>query len=191
MRHQLQSKLFSAVLRVAAQQAIDNSPRKVDVRLPRTGNSNSYGARPVHRIITMMKWIRTSRLSIKNYSPPYGQQCQSRLFDSCPGNKPKVFNCVTSLLGYPERNVPQSVSRGRREDPRGRSPYQTSEFPSTSESPTELPTHRLRAMVNLGILPRVESLQPSYTGLYPTGGTLHGVVSPEQNYAEAKKQLPL
>ena len=29
------------------------------------GNSNSHGARPVHLIITMMKWIRTSRLSIK------------------------------------------------------------------------------------------------------------------------------
>ena len=30
------------------------------------GNSNSHGARPVHLIITMLKWIRTSRLSIKN-----------------------------------------------------------------------------------------------------------------------------
>jgi len=40
--------------------------RKVDVRLPGKGNSNSNGARPVHLIITMIKWIRTSRLSIKN-----------------------------------------------------------------------------------------------------------------------------
>jgi len=30
------------------------------------GSSNSHGARPVHLIITMMKWIRTSRLSMKN-----------------------------------------------------------------------------------------------------------------------------
>ena len=30
------------------------------------GNSNSHGARPVHLIITMIKWIRTTRLSIKN-----------------------------------------------------------------------------------------------------------------------------
>ena len=30
------------------------------------GNSNSHGARPVHLIITMIQWIRTSRLSIKN-----------------------------------------------------------------------------------------------------------------------------
>jgi len=40
--------------------------RKVDVRLPGKGNSNSHGARPVHLIITTIKWIRTSRLSIKN-----------------------------------------------------------------------------------------------------------------------------
>ena len=40
--------------------------RKVDVRLPEKGNSNSHGTRPVHQIITMITWIRTSRLSIKN-----------------------------------------------------------------------------------------------------------------------------
>ena len=40
--------------------------RKVDVRLPGKGDSISHGARPVHLIITMIKWIRTSKLSIKN-----------------------------------------------------------------------------------------------------------------------------
>ena len=40
--------------------------RKVDVRLLGKGNSNSHGARPVHLIIMMIKWIRTSRLSIEN-----------------------------------------------------------------------------------------------------------------------------
>jgi len=41
--------------------------RKVDVRLPGKGISNGCGgARPDHLIITMIKWIRTSRLSIKN-----------------------------------------------------------------------------------------------------------------------------
>ena len=40
--------------------------REVDVRLPGNGNSDSHGARPEHLIITMIKWIRTSRLSIKN-----------------------------------------------------------------------------------------------------------------------------
>ena len=43
--------------------------KKVDIRLPRQGNSNSHGARPVHLIISMIKWIRTSRLSIKNSLP--------------------------------------------------------------------------------------------------------------------------
>ena len=37
--------------------------RKVDIRLPGKGNSNSHGARPVHQ---NHRWIRTSRLSIKN-----------------------------------------------------------------------------------------------------------------------------
>ena len=40
-------------------------PRKVLVSLPGKGNSNSHGARPVHPIISMMKWIRICRLSIK------------------------------------------------------------------------------------------------------------------------------
>ena len=38
---------------------------KVDVRLPAQGILNSHGAKPVYLIITMIKWIRTSRLSIK------------------------------------------------------------------------------------------------------------------------------
>jgi hypothetical protein len=41
--------------------------RGARIRLPGKGNSNSHGARPVHLIITMAKWIRTSRLSIKNF----------------------------------------------------------------------------------------------------------------------------
>ena len=36
------------------------------VRLPGRGNANSQSARPVHPIVTMIKWIRTSRLSVKN-----------------------------------------------------------------------------------------------------------------------------
>jgi len=40
--------------------------RKVDVRLPGKGNSNSHGARPVHLIMRMIKSIRAGRLSKKN-----------------------------------------------------------------------------------------------------------------------------
>ena len=39
---------------------------KVDARLPGKGNSNSHGAKPVHAIISMIKWIRTSRLSMNH-----------------------------------------------------------------------------------------------------------------------------
>ena len=35
--------------------------RKVDVRLPGKENSEAHGARPVHLIITMIKWIRTNQ----------------------------------------------------------------------------------------------------------------------------------
>ena len=38
----------------------------MDVRLPRKRNSSPLGARLVHLIITMIKCIRTSRMSIKN-----------------------------------------------------------------------------------------------------------------------------
>ena len=39
--------------------------RKVDLRLPGKGISNSHGARPVHLIISMITSIRTSSLSVK------------------------------------------------------------------------------------------------------------------------------
>ena len=39
---------------------------KIHVRLPGKANSSSHGARPVHQIISMLKCIRTSRLSINN-----------------------------------------------------------------------------------------------------------------------------
>ena len=40
--------------------------RKEDVRIPGKGNSNSHCARPVQLTITMIKWIRTSGLSIED-----------------------------------------------------------------------------------------------------------------------------
>ena len=42
------------------------TPGKADVRLPRKGDSNSHGARPVHLDITMVQWIWTKRLTINN-----------------------------------------------------------------------------------------------------------------------------
>ena len=51
--------------------------RKVDVRLPGKGNSKPHDARPVHLIITIIKWFRTSRLSIKNSLSVYTRRCLS------------------------------------------------------------------------------------------------------------------
>ena len=52
--------------------------RKVDTRLPGKRNLNSHGARPVHLIIAMIKWIQTSRLPIKN------SLCPCRGVRACP-----------------------------------------------------------------------------------------------------------
>ena len=41
--------------------------RKVDVRLPGKGNSNSHGARPVHLMTTRIKWIRTSDVTMSGF----------------------------------------------------------------------------------------------------------------------------
>jgi len=66
--------------------------RKVNVRIPGKGHSNSHGARPVHLIITMIKWIRTSRLSIRKClswqvgggrRAPLARVPRLRLIDSC------------------------------------------------------------------------------------------------------------
>jgi hypothetical protein len=38
----------------------------VDLGLPAKGHSNSHGVRQVHQIISMIKWIQTSKLSIEN-----------------------------------------------------------------------------------------------------------------------------
>ena len=63
-------------------------PRKVDVRLPGKGNSNPHGARPVHLLITVIKWIRTSRLSMKNS------------LSTAPAPCPKSLDLSTRALGF-------------------------------------------------------------------------------------------
>ena len=66
---------------------------EVDVRLPGKGNSNVCGARPVHLIITMIKQIRTSKLSMKNslfaWQGPWGDEAfestEQEAFEDVPG----------------------------------------------------------------------------------------------------------
>ena len=62
--------ILKADIRGDGAQGAGRAPRKVDVRLPVKGNSNSQGARPVHLIITIIEWIRTTRLSVKSLSEP-------------------------------------------------------------------------------------------------------------------------
>ena len=72
--------------------------RKVDVRLPGKGNPDSHGARPVHLVISMMEWIRTSRLSIQN---SLSVEAVSR---------EEGVNTVQSHSGHPTRGC---IHRGR------------------------------------------------------------------------------
>ena len=44
-------------------------PVRIQVQNQEPETPNSHGARPVHLIITMIKWFRTSRLSIKHSLP--------------------------------------------------------------------------------------------------------------------------
>ena len=43
----------------------------------------------------------------------YDEPWLIQLLDSCPGNKPKFSNFVTSLPGYPGNDVPHSVLSGQ------------------------------------------------------------------------------
>ena len=62
---------------------VGEGPRKVDIRLPEKGNSNSHGARPVYQIISMIEWIRTSRLSMKNTLSGLGSCGRRAARDRC------------------------------------------------------------------------------------------------------------
>ena len=67
MVHQV-SAIIAAVEEVAGgAQVVLQQGRKVDIRLPGKGDSNSHGARLVHQ---KHRWTRTSRLSIKNSLSP-------------------------------------------------------------------------------------------------------------------------
>ena len=66
--------------------------QKLDARLPGKGNSNSHGARPFRLIITMIKWIRTSRSSKKNsLSVGCGCRVPACVHASMPGTRTRVL----------------------------------------------------------------------------------------------------
>jgi len=91
---------------------------RVDVRLPGNGNSNSHGARLVHLIITMIKWIQTSRLSIRN---SLSLQSHDRFAGGIPQKfndgfgKPKPYGMATGfrVLGVGSQLLRRNVKRFR------------------------------------------------------------------------------
>jgi len=67
--------------------------RKVDIRLPGKGNSNSHGARSAHLIITTIKWFRTSRLSKLSLAGLDRSSCSPE--DSCRRFLRSLSSCTT------------------------------------------------------------------------------------------------
>jgi len=59
----------------------------------RQENAKSHGARPVHLIITMIKWIQTSGLSIKNSLSTAAARRRCRILSAAAGS---VGSCSAS-----------------------------------------------------------------------------------------------
>ena len=101
---------------------VGSAPRHL---LPGKGNSNSHGARPVHLIITMIEWIRTSRLSMKNSLSLPGKW---------RGDFPGSLFSSSGAGSYPSRPFPTVVTRTVL------LPQCRSEFPSQSRSRSSHPS---------------------------------------------------
>ena len=86
--------------------------RKVDVRLSKKGNSNSHGARPIHIIISMIKWILTSRSSIK--SSLSGSECEQACRQPEPMRLPRNPKSATQ---NPEPSTPNPAPSIRNPKP--------------------------------------------------------------------------
>ena len=82
--------------------------------------SKSHGARPVHLIITMIKWIRTSRLSIKDSVSRWGEHrplFQRGRADSARDPPPRRnFFFFTPVTG-PRRSLSLKLSDTKVYDP--------------------------------------------------------------------------
>jgi hypothetical protein len=69
--------------------------RKVDIRLPGKGISNFHGARPAHQTISIIKWIQTRRLSMKN-----------SLSDHVPLSNVNLAQMLTCASAHPRADSP-------------------------------------------------------------------------------------
>ena len=89
----------------------DMGVKNVDTRLPGKGNSNSHGARPAHQTISMIRWIRTSRLLIKNSQQSDHQiRCSRWCRGSRRSSSPTRARCEppwSRVEGKSQVNLPQ------------------------------------------------------------------------------------
>ena len=76
-KHDTRNTKHEASLRGVSEARFSRNPDHElrNTKLPGKGDLNSHGARPVHQIISLIKWTRTSRLSIKKslsgrFAPP-------------------------------------------------------------------------------------------------------------------------
>jgi len=84
--------------------------RKVDVRLPGKGNSNSHSARPVHLIVTVIKWIRTSRLPI-NHSFPHRMATRKECDNAGSWRiSPSIQGCLAHKKLHPPRTLMEAYA---------------------------------------------------------------------------------
>ena len=65
--------------------------RKLNIRLRGQENSNFLGAWPVYQIISMVEWIRHSRLSIKNFLSGLGFGFSCRVYSFVHGNGSRIL----------------------------------------------------------------------------------------------------
>ena len=142
---------------------------KVDVRLPGKGNSNPHGARPVHLIIKMIKWIRTSRLSIKNsLSPARVPNAAGAPAETC-----QVTN--TNLLNGSARRVRPARLQGYLAHKKQRTPRTLQQ--DYAECPMLVLGAGSRPMPDAAVAPQTPHPKPYIIpkpyALYPTPYTLH------------------
>ena len=127
------------------------APRKVVIRLPGKRNSNSHGARPVYQ---KHRWIRTSRLSMKNSLSLYDCTCQQRGLPrlaeegrdsrryrlSCTGHPTPHTHTPCTL--HPTSHTPHRTPTPHTQHPTPDTPHPTPHTPhptAHSPSPTSTP----------------------------------------------------
>ena len=136
---------FTFLVEHVAEHHIEMLTRKVYVRLPGKGNSNSHGARPVHLIISMIKLIRTNMLSIKDSLSLAGSRRWRWCASATPLRRATHFRCPPNTDTDLERERERERKRERgREGERGGGRDRARGRERERETETERETERER-----------------------------------------------